>query len=231
MTPFPGRGRDGTDRAVPRRVEHVEQARFANARWPGDGRYFPIQRLSQLVDPLTRFCTEVVDRVDLLVAAKKASRGRRLPVRPGGIKVHLVDANERRQVSRLRHHQKPVEQAEVWLRIPHGKEEERLVRVRQDDLLDVIGVTGEAGKRARSRCDGFDAPLPFSDISYVHLVPDGDEVSAAAVPLEDALDRGEHFSTVRQLHGEELAVGADDHARQRVHRESGILFFVSRIIG
>ncbi len=120
------------------------------------------------------------------------------PSAAGDIEIHLVDADDCRQIAGLRHHQKPVEQAQVWLGIPHGKEKERLIRVRQDDLLDVVGMTGEPGKRARSRFDRFDATLAFADVSDEHPVPDGDEVGPAALPLEDTLDRGEQLSTVRQ---------------------------------
>jgi hypothetical protein len=119
----------------------------------------------------------------------------------------------------------------VWLWVSHGKEKKRLVRVGQDDLLDVVGVTREPGQRARSRCDRFDAPLPFSEISHDDPIPDGDEVGAAAVPLEDALDRGEQLSTVRQLYGKELPIGADYHARKRVLRQSRILLSARRITG
>jgi hypothetical protein len=119
----------------------------------------------------------------------------------------------------------------VWLWIPHGKEQECLVRVRQDDLLDVVGVTRKPGKRARSRCDRFDAPFPFSDISHDDPVPDGDEIRAAAVPLEGALDRGEQLSTIRQLYGKELPVGADYHARERVLRQNRIVLSARRITG
>ena len=147
-----------------------------------------VQRLTQLGDPLTRFRTDVKDRVDLLIAAKQASRQRRFAVRPGDIEIHLVDADDCRQIARLRHHQKPIEQAQVWLGI-RTQRKERLIRVRQDDLLDVVGVTGEPGKRARSRFDRFDAPLALADISGEDPVPDGDEVGPP-LPLEDALDRG-----------------------------------------
>jgi hypothetical protein len=119
----------------------------------------------------------------------------------------------------------------MWLWIPDGKEKERLIRVRENHLLDVVGVTGEPGKRTGSRCDRFDAPFPFSDISHEYLVPDSNEVGPAAVPLEDAPDCREQLSAVRQLYGEELAVGSDDHSRQRVLLWRRILFDVPRFIG
>ena len=112
------------------------------------------------------------------------------------------------------------------LRIPHGKEEECLIGIRKDDLLDIVGVTGEPGQRARSRSDRFDAPLPFSDISYQHRVSDGDEIGPASLPLEATLDRGEQLSTVGQLDGEELAVRTHHHARERPRRRSGTRFEV-----
>ncbi len=196
MAPYPGRRRDGANRAVPGGIEHIEQARFANTGWPSDGRYFSVQRLTQLGDPLTRFRTEVKDRVDLPIAGKESSRQRRFAVRTGDIEIHLVDADYRRQVAGLRHHQKSIEQAKMRLGIPHRKEEERLIRVRQDDLLDVVGVTGEPGKRARSRFDRFDASLALANVSDEDLVPDGDQVGPAPLPLEDALDRGEQLPAI-----------------------------------
>jgi hypothetical protein len=51
------------------------------------------------------------------------------------------------------------------------------------------------------------------------------------VPLEDAPDCREQLSAVRQLYGEELAVGSDDHSRQRVLLWRRILFDVPRFIG
>jgi hypothetical protein len=110
----------------------------------------------------------------------------------------------------------------VRLGIPHGKEKKCLIRVRQDDLFDVIGLTGEPGKRARSRFDRFNASLAFADIAHEHSVPDSDEVSPAPLTLEDTLDRGEQLATVRQCYGEVLAVGADYDARQRARRWSRV---------
>src|SRR5215213_4472162 len=116
------------------------------------------------------------------------------------------------------------------LGIAHGKDKERLIRIRQDDLLDVVGLTGEPGKRARSRFDRFDASLAFTDVRHEYSVPDGDEVSPASLPLEDALDRGEQLATVRQCHREEFAVGADHDTGQRARRRSRIPVYVSRIM-
>src|SRR5829696_8692684 len=76
MAPFPRRRRDSPDCALPGRVQHIEQARFSNTRWPSDGRDFPAKCLTQLRDPLSRFRTEIEDRVYLLIAAEHASRER-----------------------------------------------------------------------------------------------------------------------------------------------------------
>jgi hypothetical protein len=229
MAPFPGRGRDGADSAVPRGVEHIEQARFANTGWSGDGRDFSVQRLTQLGDALASFRTEVIDRVDIPIAVEQASRQRRFIVGAADVEIHLVDADDCWEAAGLRHHQKSIEQAQVRLGIPYRKEKERLIRIRQDDLLDVVGMTGEPGKRARSRFDRFDTALAFADVSDEDPIPDGDKVGPAPVPLEDTLDGGEQLLAVRQRYGEELAVGTDDHARQCVRRWGRAQVYVSCI--
>lgn len=62
------------------------------------------------------------------------------------------------------------------------KQEERLIRVRKNDLLGILGAPRKSGENGRPGLDHLDLPLAFPDIGYPYAIADGHQIRPATLP-------------------------------------------------
>ena len=108
----------------------------------------------------------------------------------------------------------------MWFRVTNSKQEERLVGIRQDHLLHVARVPGQARKRALARQNRVDSPFALANVADHHPVADGNQISAAARPFETTADSGEKLPAIGQLHIEEEPVRSDDDSLLCISRHT-----------
>ena len=105
----------------------------------------------------------------------------------------------------------------MWLRVARGEEEQCLIRVSQDDLFDVVRVPREPGQGACTRKDLDDTPFAFPDIHNADAITRSHDVRSPPLALQRSGHRGEQFASIRKLHGEKEAKGADHDPGHRLH--------------
>jgi hypothetical protein len=72
-------------------------------------------------------------------------------------------------------------------RLGRRKEEQRLIRIGDQNLFRVPGSAREAGQDRRPRRDRLDSPFILANIDNRHAITDRDQVSSLSLPLEETL--------------------------------------------
>ncbi len=142
---------DGADEPLFASIKSVQEARLPGAGRPRHDRDFSRKRPLQPVQASSRSHAEKVNIIETNIIVKKV---------PGNgldrifasvlIKIDLIDTNERWQPLRFGQDKKAVEHPPVRRGTSDRKKEEGLVGIRQDDLLNVIGLASAPLQRSDS---------------------------------------------------------------------------------
>ncbi len=122
-----------SDRARPQaqsRLYRIQEARLADAGWPGKYRDSTGQLTPQIIDALALGRGGEMDRI-----AQLRIRLQLLPTSILLVQVHLIQANPSWNALPLCCHQQPVEHAGIERGILAGEDEDRLIGVGDDHLL------------------------------------------------------------------------------------------------
>ena len=153
---------DGPGRNAERRIERIEQARFADAGVAGEGTGLPAQCIAQLVDAEPRRRARAQDtKADGAVNSIEMIRR---------VKVALIEADDRLAVGIFRDGDHAVDQKRIGDGVDVRRDHDELVNIRHC----------RADERIAPRQDGVDAALAVRIEADLHTV--ADQRTAPVVP-------------------------------------------------
>ena len=182
---------DGPGRNAERRIERIEQARFADAGVAGEGAGLPAQCIAQLVDaePRCRACAQDAKADGAVNSIEMIRR----------VKVALIEADDRLAVGIFRDGDHAVDQKRIGDGVDVRRDHDELVNIRHR----------RADERIAPRQDGVDAALAVRIEADLHTVADQRTApvvpeAAAGLALHDLIAGGHIVKAAERLDDDTL---------------------------